>query len=110
MRRIQKKEGNGRLLPMLMWLTSGTAVWLITGLILTWVNIVHMQIGGLSGFPSYLNSLPILAIITTLLLIGIGGLILSHWRNGQWSNFHALFVLTGLLFIWYLGYWHLLLG
>ena len=109
-RRIQKKEGNGRLLPMLMWLTSGTAVWLITGLILTWVNIVHMQIGGLSGFPSYLNSLPILAIITTLLLIGIGGLILSHWRNGQWSNFHALFVLTGLLFIWYLGYWHLLLG
>lgn len=102
--------GTSRLLPILIWISSLLAIWLIVGLILTWVNIVHLYAGAFFGLPEFLNSLPILAPIAALLLIAIGALIIRGWRNGHQSVQYTIFAITGLLFIWYLGYWHLLVG
>ena len=71
-------------------------------------DIVHMEIGAASGLPEYLNSLPILGPIVSLMLLGTVFVTVQGWRNGQRSRLGAILSVVGLLFIWYLGYWHLL--
>lgn len=102
--------GNGRFTNSLIWVTSLLALWLITGLVLTWVNIVHLYTAVFFVFPPFLTSLPIFAALTAILLITVFGRLIHHWRSGQKSKMNVVFALTSLLFVWYLGYWHLLFG
>ena len=53
--------GTGRWTSRLIWIASLLALWLITGLILTWINIVHLYAAAFFDFPTYLTSLPIFA-------------------------------------------------
>ncbi|MCA9917050.1 MAG: dienelactone hydrolase family protein [Anaerolineales bacterium] len=106
----QVMVGNGRFTNSLIWVTSLLALWLITGLVLTWVNIVHLYTAVFFVFPPFLTSLPIFAALTAILLITVFGRLIHHWRSGQKSKMNVVFALTSLLFVWYLGYWHLLFG
>ena len=111
-RRVKRQAvmGNGRFTNSLIWVTSLLALWLITGLVLTWVNIVHLYTAVFFVFPPFLTNLPIFAVIAAILLIVIIGHLIRQWQNGQKSKMNVVFAITSLLFIWYLGYWHLLLG
>lgn len=99
---------------ILTWLSSLIGLVLIAGLVLTWVQIVHLHVGGLWGLSTWLNLLPGLSIVVTVLLAA--SLFLS-WRNRSDSSAtmilrtgSLIFNITSVLFIWYLGYWHLLIG
>ena len=98
----------GRWQALAMWLGSLIGLWVTTGLILTWVNIVHLYAGAFFGFPRYLSSLPLFSWMAVGLLLGSSVAVVTGWRNGRRATRHALFAITSLLFVWYLGYWHLL--
>jgi fermentation-respiration switch protein FrsA (DUF1100 family) len=58
------------------------------------------------------NGLSVLALLATLLTLGIGGFALLAWKNKYWSLagrvYYSMLALVALLFVLFLNYWNLL--
>jgi fermentation-respiration switch protein FrsA (DUF1100 family) len=92
------------------WFGAVANLVVIFGLVITWVFVVHLRAEAFFGLPSWLQVMPTLGPVAALLAVIVIGLAVWTWRNGPQRGERglAVFVVTQLAFVWYLGYWQLL--
>jgi uncharacterized protein len=100
----------GRRASLLALVTSALNLIVLAG--------VYAFIGVLSSsveevrIPLLFNVLPVLSLLATLLIIGMGGFAVLAWRDNYWSLagrvYYSFLALVALLFVAFLNYWNLI--
>jgi hypothetical protein len=92
------------------WVGAVVNLVVIVGLAITWVFVVHLQAEAFFGLPTWLRIVPVLGPVAAVLAVTVIGLAVSTWRRAPHRGERglALFAVTQLAFVWYLGYWQLL--
>lgn len=97
---------------LLAWVVSALSLFLFVGLVVTWIQTIHIPSGAFFGFPSWLTVLPMLALMAGVLIVVTLYFTVQAWRKAYWSKVgrihYTAITITSILFVWFLAYWQLL--
>ena len=81
----------------------------VAGMVMTWVQIAHMYIGELWGFPAYLNIVPVLAYMSIPAVLATAYFAVQMWRGDVGTVGarlrYSLIAASGFLFILFIISW-----
>jgi uncharacterized protein len=95
---------------LLAMITSALTLVVLVGVI---AFIAELLLGGEEvQIAPLFNALPVLALLETLLTVGLCGFAVLAWKNTYWSLaglvYYTFLALVALLFVLFLNYWNLL--
>ena len=102
-RRESQKNGLPRSARLLARLLSLVIVVAISGLTLTWVQVVHLSSGAFGRFPGWLIMVPVLGCLSLPMVTAVVIFSVRNWRNivgTQWERIrYTMLAVVSMLYV-----------